>query len=87
MFASPPDVKRMIYTTNAIESLNATLRKAVRPRGSFPDLDSLRKVLFLALQTRLEHWGHPLREWRLAMNWLAVQFADRLPDGFNTKKS
>jgi putative transposase len=87
MFAYPPDVKRMIYTTNAIESLNATLRKAVRPRGSFPDVDSLRKVLFLALQTRLEKWGHPLREWRVAMNWFAVLFADRLPDGFNTQKN
>jgi Transposase, Mutator family len=75
MFAFPPDVKRMIYTTHAIESLNASLRKAVRPRGSFLDVDSLRTVLFLALQTRLERWGHPLREWRVACGGVRGSFA------------
>jgi putative transposase len=86
MFSFPPEIRKLIYTTNAIESLNASLRKAVRSRGSFPDVDSLRKVLFLAIRARQTKWGYPLKGWRLMLNWFAVRFADRLPLGFNTQK-
>lgn len=76
-FAFPDDVRRIIYTTNAIESLNAKLRRAVRSRGHFPTDDSALKLLFLVLNLAAKEWKMPSREWAIAKAQLAILFEDR----------
>lgn len=76
-FAFPDDVRRIIYTTNAIESLNAKLRRAVRSRGHFPTDDAALKLLFLVLNLAAKEWKMPSREWAIAKAQLAILFEDR----------
>lgn len=76
-FAFPDEVRRIIYTTNAIESLNAKLRRAVRTRGHFPTDDSALKLLFLALNLATKEWKMPPREWCMAKAQFAILFEDR----------
>ncbi len=76
-FAFPDDVRRMIYTTNAIESLNAKLRRAVRSRGHFPTDEAALKLLFLVLNLAAKEWKMPPREWAMAKAQLAILFEDR----------
>ena len=76
-FAFPDDVRRIIYTTNAIESLNAKLRRAVRSRGHFPTDDAALKLLFLVLNLAAKEWKMPPREWAMAKAQLAILFEDR----------
>ena len=76
-FAFPDDVRRIIYTTNAIESLNAKLRRAVRTRGHFPTDESALKLLFLVLNLAAKEWKMPPREWSMAKTQLAILFEDR----------
>ena len=76
-FAFPGDVRRIIYTTNSIEALNAKLRRAVRTRGHFPNDDSALKLLFLVLNLAESEWRMPPREWSLARAQLAILFEDR----------
>jgi putative transposase len=76
-FAFPDDVRRIIYTTNAIESLNAKLRRAVRTRGHFPTNESALKLLFLVLNLAAKEWKMPPREWCMAKAQLAILFEDR----------
>jgi putative transposase len=76
-FAFPDDVRRMIYTTNAIESLNAKLRRAVRTRGHFPTDESALKLLFLVLNLAAKEWKMPPREWCMAKAQFAILFEDR----------
>jgi putative transposase len=76
-FAFPEDVRRIIYTTNAIESLNAKLRRAVRARGHFPTDDSVLKLLFLVLNLAAKDWKMPPREWGMAKAQFAILFEDR----------
>ena len=76
-FAFPDDVRRIIYTTNSIESLNAKLRRAVRTRGHFPSDDSALKLLFLVLNLAAKEWKMPPREWVMAKAQLAILFEDR----------
>jgi putative transposase len=76
-FAFPDDVRRIIYTTNSIESLNAKLRRAVRSRGHFPTDDSALKLLFLVLNRAAKEWKMPPREWAMAKAQLAILFEDR----------
>src|SRR5512144_2954376 len=76
-FAFPDDVRRIIYTTNAIESLNAKLRRAVRMRGHFPTDESALKLLFLVLNLAAKEWKMPPREWCMAKAQLAILFEDR----------
>ena len=73
-FAFPADVRRIIYTTNAIEALNAKLRRAVRTRGHFPTDDSALKLLFLVLNLAEKEWRMPPREWAMAKAQLAILF-------------
>jgi putative transposase len=70
-------VRRIIYTTNAIESLNAKLRRAVRARGHFPTDDSVLKLLFLVLNLATKDWKMPPREWGMAKAQFAILFEDR----------
>ncbi|NUB25089.1 IS256 family transposase [Azospirillum brasilense] len=76
-FAFPDDVRRIVYTTNAIEALNAKLRRAVRTRGHFPTDDSALKLLFLVLNQVSKDWKMPPREWGMAKAQLAILFEDR----------
>jgi len=76
-FAFQDDVRRIIYTTNSIESLNAKLRRAVRTRGHFPTDDSALKLLFLVLNLAEREWKMPPREWVMAKAQLAILFEDR----------
>jgi putative transposase len=76
-FAFPLDVRRIIYTTNSIEALNAKLRRAVRTRGHFPSDDSALKLLFLVLNLAEREWRMPPREWAMAKAQLAILFDGR----------
>ena len=76
-FAYPEGVRRIIYTTNAIEALNAKLRRAVRTRGHFPNDDAAMKLLYLVLNKAAEEWKRPPREWCQAKTQFAVVFGDR----------
>jgi putative transposase len=76
-FAFPDEVRRLIYTTNAIESLNAKLRRAVRTRGNFPTDESALKLLFLVLNLAAKEWKMPPREWCMAKAQFAILFKER----------
>jgi putative transposase len=76
-FAFPLDVRRIIYTTNAIEALNAKLRRAVRTRGHFPSDDAALKLLYLVLNLAEREWRMPPREWGMARAQFAILFDDR----------
>jgi putative transposase len=76
-FAFPIDVRRIIYTTNAIEALNAKLRRAVRTRGHFPTDDAALKLLFLVLNLAEQEWRMPPREWAMARAQFAILFDER----------
>lgn len=77
--AYPPAIRRVVYTTNAVESLNAQLRRAVRSRGSFPNEEAALKVLFLAVSRAVKKWSWlPVHDWKEALSWLSLEFADRL---------
>jgi len=75
-FAFPPDIRKMIYTTNAVESLNRSLRKIIKTRGSFPNDEAAMKLLYLAIQNAGIHWRRPI-EWTAAMGQFAIMFGDR----------
>ena len=76
-FAYPPEVRRIIYTTNAIESLNSKLRTAVRSRGHFPNDEAATKLLFLVLREVSREWKTPPCEWAAAKTQFAVMFGER----------
>ena len=76
LFAFPPDIRKMIYTTNAVESLNRSLRKIIKTRGSFPNDEAAIKLLYLAIQNAGIHWRRPVA-WTAAMGQFAVLFGDR----------
>ncbi|MBV8035204.1 IS256 family transposase [Roseateles sp.] len=76
-FAFPPEVRRVIYTTNAIESVNARLRKIIKTRGHFPSDDAATKLIWLALRNITEDWGRAAHNWKSAMNQFAILYEDR----------
>jgi transposase-like protein len=76
-FAFPPAVRRVIYTTNAIESIHARLRKIIKTRGHFPSDDAATKLIWLALRNITADWGRAAKEWREAMNQFAIAYGDR----------
>ena len=76
-FAFPPEVRRVIYTTNAIESIHARLRKIIKTRGHFPSDDAATKLIWLALRNITADWGRAAKEWRAAMNQFAIAYGDR----------
>ena len=77
--AFPPDVRRVVYTTNTIEALNRQIRKLIKTRGSFPDEDSARKLLYLAITRAQRKWRHTYN-WSSALAAFRIHFGDRLPD-------
>ncbi|MCP4966196.1 MAG: IS256 family transposase [bacterium] len=78
MFAYPPQIRRLIYTTNAIESLNRGLRKIIKTRGHFPNDQAAAKLLFLALRNIEKRWKAAPKEWLPALNQFDILFGDRL---------
>lgn len=78
LFNYPPEIRKVIYTTNAIESLNSVIRKSTKKRKSFPHDDSAFKVVYLAIQQASKKWSMPIRNWKAAMNRFMIEFEDRL---------
>ena len=70
-------MRRLIYTTNAIESLHSQLRKIIKTRGHFPSDDAATKLIWLALRIIMCERGRSIREWRAAMNQFAIAYGDR----------
>ena len=79
LFAYPAPIRKVIYTTNAVESLNAQLRKVTKKKGAFPTADAVRKVLYLALQRASARWTRPIADWRAALTHFAIVFEGRVP--------
>jgi len=76
-FAFPPEVRRVIYTTNALESVHARIRKVIKTRGHFPNDDAATKLIWLALRNIMADWRRPMHHWRAAMNQFAILYDDR----------
>ena len=76
-YAFPAEVRRLLYTTNAIEALNAKLRRAIRARGHFPTDEAALKLLFLVLNRAEKEWRMPAREWVMAKAQFALLFGER----------
>ena len=79
IFEYPDEIRRVIYTTNAIESLNHSLRKVMKNRKSFPNIDALKNVVYLGLMRASEKWTRPVKNWRAALNRFATEFESRIP--------
>jgi len=80
LFNYPADIRKAIYTTNAIESLNSVIRKVIKKRKLFPTDDSARKVIYLAIQEAAKKWTMPIHNWKTAMHRFMIEFEDRLVD-------
>jgi putative transposase len=78
-FGYPADIRKVIYTTNAIESLNMSLRKVIKTRGSFPNADAAMKLLFLALEHIAKKWTMPVQNWKAALQRFSILLGDRVP--------
>jgi len=75
----PAEIRRVIYTTNVIESVNSSIRKVLKNRGSFPNEDAVIRLVYLALRNISAKWNLPIRDWALAMNRFAIMFEGRMP--------
>ena len=80
LFNYPEDIRKAIYTTNAIESLNSVIRKVIKKRKLFPTDDSARKVVYLAIRDASKKWTMPIRNWKAALNRFIIEFPERLQD-------
>ena len=78
-FDYPPEIRKVIYTTNAIESVNMSLRKLTKNRGSFPSDEALLKLFYLALRNISKKWTMPIRDWKAALTRFTISYEDRLP--------
>ena len=78
-FDYPPEIRKVIYTTNAIESINMSLRKIIKNRSSFPTDEAAAKLLYLALNNISRKWTMPIHDWKAALNRFTIQFEDRMP--------
>lgn len=80
LFEYPPEIRKVIYTTNAVESLNSVIRKATKQRKIFPTDDAAMKVAYLAMQAASRRWTRPIQNWKPALNRFMIEFGDRLTD-------
>ena len=79
-FKYPPEIRKAIYTTNAIESLNYQLRKVTRNRLTFVNDDAIFKILYLAIRNASKKWTMPIKQWGMALNQFAILFGnERVP--------
>jgi len=83
LFNYPEDIRKAIYTTNAIESLNSVIRKAIKKRKIFPSDDSARKMVYLAIKYASKKWTMPIRNWRQGMSRFIIEFEERLERHIN----
>ena len=79
LFEFPPEIRKAIYTTNAIESVNSVIRKFTRNRKLYPNAESALKLVYLAIHEASKRWTMPIRGWKAALNHFAILFEDRLP--------
>jgi transposase-like protein len=86
-FAFPPAVRKVIYTTNAIESVNARLRKIIKTRGHFPSDDAATKLIWLALRNITAEWGRAAKDWKAAMNQFAILYEERFTNAAHGAKA
>ena len=77
-FAYPPEIRKVIYTTNAIESLNSSMRKILKVRRAFPNDEAATKLMYLAPQNIAKHWTRPVKDWKSALNQFAIMYEDRV---------
>ena len=77
-FDYPADIRKAIYTTNAVESLNSVIRRVIKKRNVFPTNDSVFKVVWLAIKDASKKWTMPIQNWKQAMNRFMIEFGDRL---------
>jgi len=82
LFDYPDDIRKAIYTTNAIESLNSVVRKAIKNRKVFPTDNSAMKVVYLAIESASKKWTMPIQHWKAALNRFMIEFPDRMPEKF-----
>jgi putative transposase len=80
LYRYPADIRKVIYTTNAIESLNSVIRKATKKRKLFPTDDAAKKVIYLAIREASKKWTMPIRNWKPALNRFMILFEERLTD-------
>jgi putative transposase len=85
MFDYPPEIRRAIYTTNAIESVNSVIRKFTRNRKLYPNEESALKIIYMAIHEASKKWTLPIRHWKAALNHFAVLFEGRLPTNHQGK--
>jgi len=78
-FDYPAEIRKVIYTTNAIESVNMSLRKVTKSRGSFPNDDALIKLYYLALRNISKKWTMPIQNWKAVLNRFTIMFDERMP--------
>jgi putative transposase len=78
-FDYPAEIRKVIYTTNAIESVNMSLRKVTKTRGSFPTDDALIKLFYLAIRNISKKWTMPIQNWKAALNRFTIMFDERMP--------
>ncbi|WP_250245357.1 IS256 family transposase [Alteromonas mediterranea] len=83
LFNYPEDIRKAIYTTNAIESLNSVIRKSIKKRKIFPSDDSARKMVYLAIKDASKKWSMPIQNWRQAMSRFIIEFEERLEKHIN----
>lgn len=80
LFDYPLDIRKAIYTTNAIESLNSVIRHTTKKRKIFSSDDSVKKVIYLTVMSVSQKWTMPIQNWRSAMNWFMIHFDGRIND-------
>ena len=80
LFNYPPEIRKAIYTTNAIESLNSVIRKSIKKRKLFPTDESAKKVVYLAIIDASKKWTMPIRNWKAALNHFMIVFDGRLDE-------
>ncbi|MCS3902266.1 transposase-like protein, partial [Methylohalomonas lacus] len=78
LFDYPPDIRRAIYTTNAIESLNSVIRQATKKRKIYPHDDAALKVIYLAIQSASARWSRPISNWKPALNRFIIEYGERV---------
>ena len=79
-FAYSMDIRKVIYTTNAIESMNMSIRKVIKTKASFPNDEAALKLLFMALRNISKKWTMPIRDWGNAINQFSILFGDRVSE-------
>ena len=81
LFDFPPPIRKAIYTTNAIESVNSVIRKFTRNRKIYPNEESALKIVYMAIHEASKKWTMPIRHWKEALNHFAILFEGRMPEG------